>query len=101
MIQPINVVLADWIWRRKWIFYYLVVVNDIFDKNQISVNVNPEFENVTFGYAKAYIEKGEMPPADIAPAILNMADDYLAGRPVAIRAGDYIAIHNHMRKMAK
>ncbi len=56
---------------------------------------------MTFGYAKAYIEKGEMPPADIAPAILNMADDYLAGRQVAIRAGDYIAIHNHMRKMAQ
>ena len=100
-MQTINVVLADSIWRRKWIFYYLVVINDFFDKNQISVNVNPEFENVTFGYAKAYIEKGEMPPADIAPAILNMADDYLAGRQVAIRAGDYIAIHNHMRKMAK
>ena len=97
-MPPIHVVLADWIWRRKWVLYYLVIVDNFFDKNQISPSVTPEFENLTFGYAKAYIEKGEMPPADIAPAILNMADDYLAGRPVAIRAGDYIAIHNHMRK---
>jgi hypothetical protein len=97
----VNVVLADWIWRRKIWLFYLIVADNIFDKNQINVNVSTEFENVTFGYAKAYIEKGEMPPADIAPAILNMADDFIAGRQIAIRAGDYIAIQNHMRKSAR
>jgi len=100
-MPPINVVLAEWIWKRKTWLFYLVVPDNIFDKNQIEVNVTPEFEQLTFNYAKAYIEKGEMPPADIAPAILNMADDFLAGRQVAIRTGDYIAIHNHMRKSAR
>ena len=100
-MTPLNVVLADWIWRRKIWLFYLLVADEIFEKNQIDVNVTPEFEKVTFGYAKAYIEKGTMPPADIAPAILNMADDYMAGRQVAIRAGDYITIHNHMRKLAQ
>ena len=96
-----NVVLSEWVWRRKHIFYYLIVVDDFFDKNGINVNIGDEFERVTFGYAKAYIEKGEMPPAEIAPAILNMADDYMSGRPVTIRAGDYIAVHNHLRKGAR
>ncbi|MGC2109031.1 MAG: hypothetical protein WA655_05900 [Candidatus Korobacteraceae bacterium] len=97
-MQPINVVLADWIWRRKIWLFYLIVADNIFEKNEISLNITPEFENITFGYAKAYIEKGEMPPADIAPAILNMADDYMSGRQVAIRTGDYIAIQTHIRK---
>jgi hypothetical protein len=76
---------------------YLVIVDDVFNKNQININITPEFEAVTFRYAQAYLEKGDMPPADIAPAILNMADDLLAGRQVTVRAGDYIAIQNHLR----
>jgi hypothetical protein len=38
-----------------------------------------------------------MPPEAIAPAILNMADDVMAGRQVSLRAGDYIAIQNFAR----
>ena len=52
------------------------------------------------GYLYQSFEE-KMPPADIAPAILNMADDYIAGREVAIRAGDYISIQNHIRKRAR
>jgi hypothetical protein len=99
--RNVNVVVADWIWNRKIWLFYLLIADDVFDKNEINVSLTPEFESVTFGYAKEYIEKGVMPPADIAPAILNMADDFMAGRQVAVRAGDYIAIHNHMRKLNK
>jgi hypothetical protein len=99
-MPSINVVLHESIWKRKYWLMYLVIADDFFDKHQINVNVTPEFEAATFKYAKAYIEKGEMPPADIAPAILNMADDFMAGRQVAVRAGDYIAVHNHLRGAA-
>jgi len=98
MPQPINVVLNEYHYRNKIKMMYLVIPGDFFNKNQIPVDMGPEFESVTFGYAQAYIEKGEMPPADIAPAILNMADDFLAGRQISVRAGDYIAIQNHLRK---
>ncbi len=100
-MNSINVVLADYIWKRKIWLFYLIVPDNVFEKNEVSLTVSPEFENVTFGYAKAYIEKGEMPPADIAPTIINMADDYMSGRQVAIRAGDYMAIQNHLRKGAR
>jgi hypothetical protein len=93
-----NVVLSESIWKRKWWIMYLVIADDLFDKNKIDINISPEFEALTFRYAQAYIQKGEMPPADIAPAILNMADDFMAGRQVGVRAGDYIAIQNHLRK---
>jgi hypothetical protein len=98
MSVPTRVVLSESIWKRKWWVMYLVVVDDIFTKNHIDINITPAFEAATFRYAHAYIEKGEMPPPDIAPAILNMADDFLAGRQVSVRAGDYIAIQNHLRK---
>jgi len=39
-----------------------------------------------------------MPPPEIATAILNMADDFMAGRQVAMRSGDYLAIQNFIRK---
>jgi hypothetical protein len=39
-----------------------------------------------------------MPPEEIAPTIMNLADDFAAGRQMCIRAGDYIAIQNYMRK---
>ena len=101
MAFPTRVVLSESIWKRKWWLMYLVIIDkaDIFE--HINVNFGKEFEDVTFRYVDAYIEKGEMPPADIAPAILNMADDHLAGRQVSIRAGDYIAIQNHLRKAAR
>jgi hypothetical protein len=96
-MPSVNVVLNEWIWNRRWWLMYLVIPDDVLGKNQIPTAVSPEFEATTFRYAKAYIEDGVMPPADIAPAILNMADDFLAGRQVTIRAGDYIAVHNHLR----
>ena len=39
-----------------------------------------------------------MPPEAIAPAVMNVADDVLAGRDVQLRAGDYIALQNFIRK---
>jgi hypothetical protein len=101
MAPPIHVVLSDYVWKRKWWVYYLIVVDDFLDKNNIATTLPAEFENLTFQYAQDYIRNGKMPPADIAPAILNMADDYMAGRQVSIRAGDYIAIHNHMRNLKR
>jgi methenyltetrahydromethanopterin cyclohydrolase len=59
------------------------------------------FEELTYKYVRAYMEDGKMPPDEIAPAILNMADDYMSGRQVAIRAGDYIALQNFIRKETK
>lgn len=52
-------------------------------------------------HVKAYVENGKMPPKDIAPAILNLADDFIAGREVTVRAGDYIALQTHFKKQSK
>ncbi len=99
MAVHMNVALSQFIWNRKWWLMYLVIPDPL--RQQFEGTVSQEFESATFKYAQAYIERGEMPPADIAPAILNMADDFMAGRQVTVRAGDYIAIQNHLRKTTK
>jgi len=92
-----RIVLNDFIWKRKWEVMYLIVN----DKMRIDENVNAHIEKFMDGVAmkhvRAYMDDGTMPPEAIAPAILNMADDVMAGRQVCLRAGDYIAIQNFAR----
>jgi hypothetical protein len=88
--------VSEWILRRKLIFYYLIV-NDKLGRT-LEINPSEQFEAATARHMRAYIQDGTMPPADIAPAIMNMADDFMAGRQVTIRSGDYLAIQNHLRK---
>jgi hypothetical protein len=45
----------------------------------------------------AYLYKDKMPPDEIASTILNIADDFVRGDQVKLRAGDYIALQNFAR----
>lgn len=64
----------------------------------IQIRPDERFEKVVTGYLRACVEEGVMPPDDIAPAILNLANDFVDGRELTIRTGDYIAIQNHLRR---
>jgi hypothetical protein len=88
--------MNEWIFRRKIIFYYLIVPDQL--GRTIEINPTEQFEAFTARQIRAYIQEGTMPPPDIATAIMNLADDHLAGRQLTIRAGDYLAIQNHLRK---
>ena len=52
-------------------------------------------------HVEAYLDEGKAPPDAIASAVMNVADDVLAGRDVQLKAGDYIALQNFMRKSAE
>jgi len=67
----------------------------------VDLKRHEDFEEFVTEQLKLYIEKNEMPADAIAPAILNLADDYMAGRPVTLRAGDYIALQNYLRENAR
>jgi hypothetical protein len=64
----------------------------------VDIEPSAKFQTLVSKHLTAYIGEAQMPPDDIAPAILNLADDYLAGRPMNLRAGDYIALQNHVRR---
>ena len=48
-------------------------------------------------HVQAYLD-GKAPPAAIQSAVMNIADDYVAGKDIAVKAGDYIALQNQFRK---
>jgi hypothetical protein len=87
-IPVLRIRFVEWILDRKSWYYYLIPpdpygkLKDIYE-----VPLDKGFFKVASRYMNAFIEKGEMPPEAIAPAIFNMMDDYAAGRQVVIRSG--------------
>lgn len=95
---PVRIVLNDFIWKRKWWVMYLIVNDKIRIDERLTAQLDKFMDEVALKHVKAFMDEGTMPPEEIAPAILNMADDVMAGRQVSLRAGDYIAIQNFVRK---
>lgn len=87
-----------WIIDRRIEVMYLIL-NQLKDDWASLVKIGPDeaFRETLAKHVSAYVKKGVMPPEEISTAILNIADDVMAGRNVTLRAGDYIAIRNFMR----
>jgi hypothetical protein len=66
-----------------------------------TIPVDAKFNKIIYDFLKSFVEKGVMPPAEVAPAILNMADDLVNHRPLIMRSGDYHLIGNYIRNMDK
>ena len=64
------------------------------------VRIRPDkrFDRFVRQQVAAYVERGELPTADVAPGILDLAAGLMAGQEPTLRAGDYIAIQNHLRQ---
>lgn len=91
--------VVDWAVPWWWKVAYLIIndgIKDIADK--FKNPIDQRFNEFVTKYLEAYVSDNKMPPAEIAPTIMNLADDFAAGRQMTIRAGDYIAIQGYMRK---
>ncbi len=97
--------LAEWIRLKKQEVMYLVVgPGDLFGQHLVdwaNIPLDETFQKQVQNLVTAYVEKGELPPEQIAPTILNLADDLVAGRNMVIRAGDYIALRSFLRTERK
>lgn len=84
--------------RRIWV-YYLVIVDRAAQHFGDVLEARPDerFFETFSKHVEAYVKQGEAPPKPIEGAVLNAADDYLAGRDITLRAGDYIAVQNFIR----
>lgn len=99
-MERLAFVVPDWVLSRLVRVAYLIInwgVKDLAER--IQLRPEDRFYEVMNKHLRAYVQDGVMPPADIAPAILNLADDYMTGREMNLRAGDYIAIQNHLRSI--
>ncbi len=64
----------------------------------IPIRPDERFDRFVKQQVAAYVEWGRLPAGDVAPGILRLADDVMAGREPTLQAGDYIAIQNHLRQ---
>ncbi|MCZ7398190.1 MAG: hypothetical protein O8C62_00665 [Candidatus Methanoperedens sp.] len=87
--------LQDWKDMRKYLTYPNWQGNVI--RDVIAIDPGKEFGEVVAKHVNAYIFDKKEPPAKIAGAIINIADDVLNGREPILRAGDYIALQNYAR----
>jgi molybdopterin converting factor small subunit len=85
--------------RRTWV-YYLIIVDRAAQHWAELLEVKPDerFFAILNEHVKAYVEMGKMPPKEIESTVLNVADDFMAGRDITLRAGDYIAMQNFVRR---
>ena len=83
--------------RKDWV-KYLVLVNWHAGRLGDIINKPPDaaFNRFLESQVQAYLG-GKKVTAAIEPAIMNIADDYLAGREVTVRAGDYVALQTQFR----
>ena len=84
------------------IVMYLVYPDwDRFKHREDMLKVNSDaFQRFVQENVHSYIQ-GEKIDTEIQTSIMNIADDILAGRDAAIRAGDYIALMGYAKKNKK
>jgi hypothetical protein len=98
VFRPVFIQRESILDRRIWV-YYLVIVDRAAQKLGDLLRARPDdrFYEVFTQHVEAYVKDGTAPPPAIEGAVLNAADDYLAGRDITLRAGDYIAVQNYVR----
>jgi hypothetical protein len=96
-----RIALQDWILNRIIIVAYLYPPPIDSIAKYVENALDIKAVNVLNTNLKAYLEKGVMPPTEIATAVMNVADDIVANRAPTLRTGDYIALQMYMRKNVK
>lgn len=99
MFERMAVAISEWMIPRWWLVAYKIppmLRDDLLE--MVRVPLDEQFEGLVSKWVTAVVREGATPPADIAPAIYNLANDLLSGRELMIRTGDYIAIQQHLRK---
>lgn len=94
-------IVPDWIFERWMLVAYLIINWKMSMAKEAKVKPDKRFFRVLARHMTAYLKDGVQPPKDIASTIMNLADDHLAGRQMTIRAGDYIALQNHIRRTTR
>jgi hypothetical protein len=95
--NPLAIAVNVDIPNPQWVMYHPVPEIEIIE-GKIPAQPSKEFYQVVVDHANAYLFERKEPPAEIAAAIKNIADDHLSERTPVIRAGDYISLQNFIRK---
>jgi len=88
--------LEDMRQRVRYLVLHNVALKAYADELKVTVP-KEEFNKFVSEQVRAYITDSKMPVKEVAPAILNIADDIMAGREPVIKSGDYIMIQSYLR----
>jgi hypothetical protein len=86
----------DWVKYRVYPDWHARVMDD----SILKTNPGAEFNKLVDTHVNAYLFNKVMPPAQIATAIMNIADDHMNGREIIIKSGDYFALQTYAKEIA-
>ena len=81
-----------------------LIINDRLVKDYagiLKLRPTEKFYDMVHELVMDYILEGKVPSAEISSAVMNVADDVMAGRDAVMRAGDYIALMNFAKTRNK
>jgi hypothetical protein len=86
--------------RSDWVKYLVVFdwQKKLIDEEVFAAITGEKFNQFVREHVNSYMVNKKAPPKEIAGAIYNIVDDMLSGREPTLRAGDYIALQNFMRR---
>jgi hypothetical protein len=87
--------------EERWCVVCYLIINWRIDelRERIQFEIPPRTYKMLAEHLYRYVYEDVMPPEEIASTILNIADDFIKGEPVKLRAGDYIALQGYMRTL--
>jgi hypothetical protein len=79
---------------------YLIIVDALVARHREALMAQPtdKFQSMLHNEVMAHVLDGKEPPEQIRTAVMNVADDMMAGRDITLRAGDYIALMDYARE---
>jgi hypothetical protein len=88
----------DWHTPVWWKVAYLIIGPGGIREFEKIINIRPtdRFRDLVEKHVVAYLEDDILPPKEISPAILNIADQYAEHGSAEIRTGDYITLQNYL-----
>jgi hypothetical protein len=86
---------------RHWCLVCYLIINWRIDqlRERAGIEIPTSAYKVLAEHLYNYVYEDVMPPEAIASTVLNVADDFVRGEPVKLRAGDYIALQGFARDM--
>lgn len=79
---------------------YLIIIDKMIARHRdvLMARTTEKFQSMVHKEVMTHVIDGKEPPEQIRTAVMNIADDMMAGRDMTLRAGDYIALVNYARE---
>jgi len=92
-----------WWWRVAYLIIDIFKHHPELDSGfeRVVIGKDEGFNKFVTGQVQQFMDKGAKPSGPAAGAIMNIAEDIVAGRQPTMRAGDYIALQTAYKAGAK